>query len=77
MTASVPPCRTVQFVLRVNTSKRIAYNADNIKLIHRAGAEWPVIPAISNILVDTDRALEYTNNTPAKTGFYRLKTRLE
>jgi len=49
----------------------------NVKLLHRVGPEWPGIPVVSNVLVTTDRLIEYTNNTPAKTGFYRLKTKLE
>jgi hypothetical protein len=77
VTVPVPPCQTLCLILRGNTAKRIAYNADNIKLLHRAGSEWPAVPGVSNILVTTDRLIEYTNNTPAKTGFYRLKTRLE
>ena len=59
------------------TTKNIAYSVHNVKLLHRVGPEWPGIPVVSNVLVTTDRLIEYTNNTPAKTGFYRLKTKLE
>jgi hypothetical protein len=35
------------------------------------------VPSVSNVLVTTDRLIEYTNSTPAKTGFYRVKATLE
>ena len=50
---------------------------DNIRVWGVKNPDWPAVPGVSNILVTTDRMIEYTNNTPAKTGFYRLKTKLE
>jgi len=50
---------------------------DNIRVWGVKNPDWPAVPGVSNVLVTTDRLIEYTNNTPAKTGFYRLKTKLE
>jgi len=69
---------SLQIIVRVRCD-RIGerYRFDNVKVSRQTRAAWPAVPAVSNVLVETDRIIEYTNNTPAKTGFYRLKTKLE
>lgn len=62
---------------RSNVSGGELYYWDDIKLSYTQGPGWPVVPGVSNILVDTDREIEHTNNSPAATGFYRVRARLE
>jgi len=50
---------------------------DNIRVWGVKNPDWPAVPGVSNILVTTDRMIEYTNNTPAACGFYRVRARLE
>jgi len=72
-------CETLRLVVRAKAynSHNLGYTVDNVKVTHTVGPEWPAVPGVSNVLVTTDRMIEHTNDTPAKTGFYRLKTRLE
>ena len=69
---------TVRIIVRQrSTDTSEVHFWDNVRVSHTTAAEWPAVPGFSNVLVSTDQEVEYTNNTPAKTGFYRLKTKLE
>jgi len=68
---------TLEVRVKMETHGSDFYAFDNVTVTHHARPDWPAVPEVSDVLVTTDRLIEYTNNTPAKTGFYRLKTRLE
>jgi len=69
---------SVQVIIRVdNDSNSHAHYFDNVKVTRHRGSGWDAVPGFSDIPADTDRTIEYTNSTPAKTGFYRVKARLE
>jgi len=68
---------TLEVRVKMETHGSDFYAFDNVTVTHHARPDWPAVPGFSDMPVTTDRLIEYTNNTPARTGFYRLKTKLE
>lgn len=64
---------TLQLIIATKSDAGERHFFDDIKITTPVGPEWPVVPSALNILVATDRVIEYTNSAPAKTGFYRLR----
>jgi len=68
---------TLQIVVRANSAGGERYFFDDVKISNPVRPYWPAVPSVSNTLVTTDRVIEYTNDTPARTGFYRLRAVLK
>jgi hypothetical protein len=68
---------SVRLIVRIYNDRNDAFHYfDNIRVETRQDAGWPAVPAVSNVLVDTPRTIHYTNDTPLRADFYRLRVRL-
>ena len=68
----------IQIIVRVdNDSTNRRHYFDNVTVVTHSRPAWPAVPGMSDIPVNSDRLIEYTNSTPAACGFYRVKARLE